>query len=100
MTQQTFANLFEAIAVTHDDGRFIPHGKPARPTQSRPGTPEKLRVMQQRIAAGVELHHPEDLTCRASRYEELLTRIEDEPYRVHFADGAVESICTDPWNEG
>lgn len=98
--RQKFSNLFEAIRLSHDDGRFQTHGPPPFATQARPGSQAKIRVLIARIEAGVDLHHPDDLTCRLDRYEELLTRLEEEPYRVHWADSLVESVCTDPWNEG
>lgn len=99
MFRRQYKNVFEAIRVSHDEGRFIPHGLPSEPTQAAPGSAEKMAVLMARIAAGVDLWHPLDRTCLKSRYEELFRQIEEPPY-VRFGPENVDAICTDPWNEG
>lgn len=39
---------------------FVPHGLP-EPTQAPPGSAEKIAVLRARLAAGLELWHPDDL---------------------------------------
>ena len=43
--------------------------EPETPTDTRPGSPEKIEIMAQRLAAGELLHHPDDMTCRVSPHE-------------------------------
>lgn len=54
--------LFEAIALFCDANRavFVPRGLP-EPTDAQPGSAEKIRVLRARLAAGLELWHPDDL---------------------------------------
>ena len=39
------------------------------PTDALPGSPEKIRVLMQRVANGEELFHPDDLDFHASPLE-------------------------------
>lgn len=43
------------MATGYDAGRPLP-----RPTTARPGTPEKVQVLSDRLAAGEQLWHPDD----------------------------------------
>jgi len=36
--------------------------KPCVPTRARPGTPEKIDVLAERVLKGYESHHPQDAT--------------------------------------
>jgi hypothetical protein len=38
-------------------------------TNARPGSPEKIRVLSARFAAGRELHHPDDASLRGKSSE-------------------------------
>lgn len=40
---------------------------PAEPTQAQPGSEEKIRILAERAAAGIALHHPDDRRCKAFR---------------------------------
>lgn len=54
-------NIFVHLATHNDDTFFEP--KPAiEPTQTRVGSEERIRIYRQRVEAGEELTHPEDLT--------------------------------------
>lgn len=44
-----------------------PH--PTTPTDTRPGSPEKIAIMIARREAGLHLHHPDDMTCRIDPHE-------------------------------
>lgn len=54
----TLEQLIEQLASL-DAGNFLPREASA-PTGARPGTPEKERVFQERIARGEKLFHPHD----------------------------------------
>ena len=57
-------NLFEAIDRYQHDMDFEPHSE-AMPTASAPGSLEKIKVMQGRLARGEELHHAGDVRMSA-----------------------------------
>ena len=54
-------------------------------TNARPGSPEKIRVLSARFAAGCELHHPDDATLRGSASE-----MKSGEFR--FGDGVVPVV--------
>jgi len=57
----------EVMTVAYALGsfKFVPQATPAivegfEPTQARPGSKEKMKIIRTRIQKGVPLHHPED----------------------------------------
>jgi hypothetical protein len=56
-----FINRNHVAAPRDPDGDNREHPTPLEPTLAEPGSPQKLRVMKERHAAGYGLHHPLDL---------------------------------------
>lgn len=56
--------------------RHEPHGPvpkmPENPTDARPGSEQKIQVMNQRFARGEAVFHPDDLTTEDLDYEERI----------------------------
>ena len=56
-------NVFEEVDLTGNDENFIPAiTEDFSPTDALPGTPEKVRVLAERVRNGVPLWNPEDRT--------------------------------------
>lgn len=62
---------------------FTPHGF-GEPTQARPGSAEKIDVLAQRVAAGLELWHPADPVLR----HKIRGSVDKVPARgkIHYAN--------------
>lgn len=63
--RQRSKNIFVEIWAKGHDLDFEPHSTPIA-TAAPPGSLEKIRVMCERLAAGEELHHPNDMQTTAS----------------------------------
>lgn len=50
------------VACTGADDGYKPVGDAPTSTQAQPGSPEKLAILIERVNAGVDLWHPDDLT--------------------------------------
>ncbi len=61
-------------------------GLPAEPTQARPGSPEKLRVLEQRAERGESLFHPLDATADVFRSLEEVASILARDQEISFED--------------
>jgi len=72
MTIRDHHALFGAAA---DLIEFVPQGLP-EPTQAPPGSAEKIAVLRARLAAGLELWHPDDLVIDSplAAFEAALAR--------------------------
>lgn len=57
-----------AIKATQLGKDFAPTKQP-EPTDARPGSEAKLKVLQRRLLAGEELHHLDDMAIRAEPFE-------------------------------
>ncbi len=53
------------------NGNFAPPG-PVFPTQAKPGSPEKIAVLAERVRQGVALWHPDDATLAGQENEPAL----------------------------
>lgn len=52
----------------YQDNNAVPQ-QPSEATDARPGTEAKIIVMESRAAAGMHIHHPDDLTTILSTFE-------------------------------
>ncbi len=57
--------MFDAIRILGHEMDFEPLLIPA-PTEARPGSEEKVRVLQSRLEAGEDLYHPDDAVICAT----------------------------------
>lgn len=48
---------------------------PATPTDAEPGSPEKIRVMEERYRRGEHLHHPQDRTA-FNRWSDVMVEVQ------------------------
>ena len=60
-------NVFDATRIGID---FVDASRP-EPTDTRPGTPERMAVLKRRMELGQELWHPDDATCLPSQADEM-----------------------------
>ena len=60
------SSLFHAIEVWGHDIDYEPLRIPA-PTEARPGSEEKVKVLQERLLAGEDLYHPDDASICATK---------------------------------
>lgn len=58
-------SMFDAIRLLGHEMDYEPLLIPA-PTEARPGSEEKVRVLQARLEAGEDLYHPDDACIVAS----------------------------------
>lgn len=58
-------SMFDAIRILGHEMDYEPFSIPA-PTEARPGSEEKVRVLQARLEAGEDLYHPDDACIVAS----------------------------------
>lgn len=70
-------NLFEVLAtIGHDFGWNPP--PPAEPTQTVPGSLERIHALAERVEAGVGLWHPDDLRLTAQPAQDDYERTEEQ----------------------
>ena len=50
-------------------GDWTPLAQPDTPTDTEPGTPERMEVFRQRLEAGLDMWHPDDYRRPVSRLE-------------------------------
>jgi len=81
-------NLFEVLAtIGHDFGWNPP--PPAEPTQTVPGSLERIHALAERVEAGVGLWHPDDLRLTAQPAQDDYERTEEQTTMDQAAIGGL-----------
>jgi hypothetical protein len=76
-----------SVTLQCNRGITTGHGRlPAEPTQARPGSPEKMRVLEQRAERGEALFHPLDATADVFRSLEEVAMILARDQEINFED--------------
>jgi hypothetical protein len=76
-----------SVTLQCNRGITTGHGRlPAEPTQARPGSPEKMRVLEQRAERGEALFHPLDATADVYRTLEEVAMILARDQEISFED--------------
>lgn len=66
-----------SAAIPFADIRSPIKTKDPRPTDTMPGTPEKIAILRKRVARGEDLHHDEDRKLSLSEYADIMSLLED-----------------------
>jgi hypothetical protein len=76
-----FPTVFDVVERTGDTLQHWEPGLAAIPTQAKPGSPEKIAILQSRLEHGQELWHPEDRQSDWQEFQRLGSRLDVKDFQ-------------------